>query len=456
MPCCLAVDIGASSGRHILGELKDGKLVCTEIYRFENGIKDENGSLVWDLDVLFEHILTGFEVCEEKGYFPISVAIDTWGVDYVLLNKKRRPILPCVSYRDSRTEGVPEEVFNIISKEKLYEKTGIQKQNFNTIYQLYCDKKSGKLDEAEHFLMIPDYIAYKLTGVMKNEYTNATTTNLVNAETKTWDTEILDALGIKKNIFCEPSLPKTVVGTFVDEVRCRVGFDCPVLLAPTHDTASAVAACPVDDKSVFLSSGTWSLVGTENLYPVTSKEAMDANFANEGGIDYRFRFLKNIMGMWLFQNIKRNLDNKYSYDEMMQMAMESSFTEKIDPTDESFLAPKNMIEAVRTYLGKPDLPIGDVLSSVYHSLAASYDKTVKEIESVAGKTVDRIAIVGGGCKDKYLNRLTKEYTGKTVTAGPVEGTAIGNLISQFMYHDQNLTLDDARKIIINTFDIQEV
>ncbi len=456
MPYCLAVDIGASSGRHILGELKDGKLICTEVYRFENGIKDENGVLVWDLDVLFEHILRGFEACTMQRKFPVSVAIDTWGVDYVLLNKKRRPILPCVSYRDSRTAGVPEEVFNIISKEKLYEKTGIQKQNFNTIYQLYCDKKSGKLDEAEHFLMIPDYIAYKLTGVMKNEYTNATTTNLVNAETKTWDTEILDALGIKKNIFREPSLPKTVVGTFVDEVRCRVGFNCPVLLAPTHDTASAVAACPVDDKSVFLSSGTWSLVGTENLYPVTSKEAMEANFANEGGIDYRFRFLKNIMGMWLFQNIKRNLDNKYSYDEMMNMAMESSFTEKIDPTDESFLAPKNMIEAVRTYLGKPELPIGDVLNSVYHSLAASYDKAVKEIESVAGKMVDRIAIVGGGCKDKYLNRLTKEYTGKAVTAGPVEGTAIGNLISQLMYHDRKLTLDDARKIIINTFDIQEV
>ena len=456
MPYCLAVDIGASSGRHILGELKDGKLVCTEVYRFENGIKDENGVLVWDLDVLFENILLGFEACYELGKFPISVAIDTWGVDYVLLNKKRRPILPCVSYRDSRTQGVPEEVFNIISKEKLYEKTGIQKQNFNTIYQLYCDKKSGKLDDAEHFLMIPDYIAYKLTGVMQNEYTNATTTNLVNAETKTWDTEILDALGIKKNIFREPSLPKTLVGTFVDEVRCRVGFDCPVLLAPTHDTASAVAACPVDEKSVFLSSGTWSLVGTENLSPVTSKEAMEANFANEGGIDYRFRFLKNIMGMWLFQNIKRNLDNKYTYDEMMQMAMESSFTEKIDPTNEAFLAPKNMIEAVRAYLGKPDLPIGDVLNSVYHSLASSYDKTVKEIEAISNKTVSRIAIVGGGCKDKYLNRLTKEYTGKTVTAGPVEGTAIGNLISQLMYHDKNLTLDDARKIIIDTFDIQEV
>jgi len=456
MPYCLAVDIGASSGRHLLGELKDGKLICTEIYRFENGIKEADGVLVWDIDSLLENVITGIERCKALGKIPETMAIDTWGVDYVLLDQSKKEILPCVSYRDSRTQGIPEEVFNIISQDTIYSKTGIQKQNFNSIFQLYCDKKSGKLEKAEHFLMIPEYLSFKLTGIIKNEYTNASTTSLINADTKTWDTEILDALGIKKSIFREPSLPGTEVGNFTHEIKERVGFDCKVLLCPSHDTASAVAACPIDEKSVFISSGTWSLVGTENLTPVTSKQAKNANLSNEGGIDYRFRFLKNIMGMWLFQNIKRNLDNKYTYDEMMFMAMESSFTEKIDPTDQVFLAPENMIEAVRGYLKKPDLPIGDVLNSVYHSLAYSYESTVKEIEKISNKKVDRIAIVGGGCKDKYLNSLTKKYTKKRVTAGPVEGTATGNIISQLRFLDSSLTLDKARQIVINTFDIQEV
>jgi len=456
MPYCLAVDIGASSGRHLLGELKDGKLICTEIYRFENGIKEADGGLVWDIDSLLENVITGIERCKALGKIPETMAIDTWGVDYVLLDQSKKEILPCVSYRDSRTQGIPEEVFNIISQDTIYSKTGIQKQNFNSIFQLYCDKKSGKLEKAEHFLMIPEYLSFKLTGIIKNEYTNASTTSLINADTKTWDTEILDALGIKKSIFREPSLPGTEVGNFTHEIKERVGFDCKVLLCPSHDTASAVAACPIDEKSVFISSGTWSLVGTENLTPVTSKQAKNANLSNEGGIDYRFRFLKNIMGMWLFQNIKRNLDNKYTYDEMMFMAMESSFTEKIDPTDQVFLAPENMIEAVRGYLKKPDLPIGDVLNSVYHSLAYSYESTVKEIEKISNKKVDRIAIVGGGCKDKYLNSLTKKYTKKRVTAGPVEGTATGNIISQLRFLDSSLTLDKARQIVINTFDIQEV
>ncbi len=456
MPCCLAIDIGASSGRHLLGEIVDGRLVTEEIYRFENGMKPQDGMLVWDIDALFADVVAGIARCKELGKIPDSMAIDTWGVDYVLLDAEGQEIRPCMAYRDSRTAGIPSEVFDIVSREELYSRTGIQQQDFNTIYQLYCDKKSGKLDDAAHFLMMPDYLAYKLTGVRRNEYTNATTTNLLNAETKQWDTVILEKLGIPASIFESPSVPGTVVGNFLPAIREKVGFDCTVRLCPSHDTASAVAACPIDEKSVFISSGTWSLVGTENLYPVTTPAAMEANLANEGGIEYRFRFLKNIMGMWLFQNIRRNLDKKYTYDEMMEMAMASDFTETIDPTNEAFLAPENMIEAIRTYLGKPDLPLGDVLSSVYHSLAASYRKTVEEIERVAGKTVDKVAIVGGGCKDRYLNRLTKEYTGRRVTAGPVEGTATGNILSQLMAMDDALTLQDARNIVIRTLDIQEV
>ena len=451
MSYCLAIDIGASSGRHLLGEIKDGRLVCEEIYRFENSIKDVDGTLIWDIESLLENVTAGIARCKEIGKIPETLAIDTWGVDYVLLDKDNKEILPCVSYRDSRTSGVPEEVFKIIPQNELYAKTGIQKQSFNTIYQLYCDKKSGKLDKAENFLLMPEYLSFKLTGVIKHEYTNSSTTNLLNAKEKVWDSEIIDALGLKKSLFTEISLPSTLVGSFTDEIKEKVGFDCKVVFCPSHDTAAAVAACPLDDNNLFISSGTWSLVGTENLYPVTTPEAMEANLTNEGGIDYRYRFLKNIMGMWLFQSIRKNLGKKYTYDEMMYMAMESDFTEKIDPTDEVFLAPESMIDAVRNYLGKPDLPLGDLLSSVYHSLAAIYDKTVKEIENISGKTVNAINIVGGGCKDEYLNRLTSQYTGKKVIAGPVECTATGNLTSQFIYLDNTITLEKARRIVRDTY-----
>lgn len=451
----LAIDIGASSGRHILGSIENGKLVLQEIYRFDNGIKNENGVLVWDIENLVNQVKLGIAKCKEIDKIPETVSIDTWGVDYVLLDKNKKKILPAVSYRDSRTEEAAQRVAEILPQEVLYSKTGIQKQNFNTIYQLYCDSRSGKLDSAEYFLMIPEYLSFKLTGVIKNEYTNATTTNLVNADTKQWDNEILEKLSINPKIFSPLSLPCAEVGDFSDDVIKELGFNAKVILCPSHDTASAVAACPIDDKSVYISSGTWSLIGTENLQPVLSEAALKANFTNEGGIKYRFRFLKNIMGMWLFQNIRKNLDKKYTYDEMMNMAMLSNFTERIDPTDDAFLAPENMIEAVRAYLGKPDLPLGDVLSSIYHSLAFSYDKAIKEIESISGKRIESIHIVGGGSKDKYLNQLTAKYTGKKVYTGLTEATATGNLIAQIMY-GQNKTLTEARQIIKETFNINEV
>ena len=451
MTYSLAIDIGASSGRHLLGYLENGKLITEEIYRFENGMKNENGTLIWDIEGLTAHVMAGIAKCKELGKIPATVAIDTWGVDYVLLDSDGKEILPCIAYRDSRTEGVPEEVFTLISKERLYEKTGIQKQNYNTIFQLYCDKKSGKLANAAGFLLIPEYLAYKLTGVAKHEYTICSTTGLLDAKTCTWDAEVLAALGLDASLFGDIAMPAEAVGTLTDAVKAYVGFDTTVVLAPAHDTAAAVAACPVNEESVFISSGTWSLVGTENLSPVTTLAAMEANLTNEGGVDYRYRFLKNIMGMWLFQSIRRDLDKRYTYDEMMHMAEASTFTEKIDPTSTAFLAPANMIEAVREALGRPDLPLGDVLSSVYHSLAASYDKTVKELEAISGKEITTVAIVGGGCKDDYLNRLTAKYTGKRVSAGPVECTATGNILAQLLYLDKSLTLAAAREIVKNTF-----
>ena len=399
MKYCLAIDMGASSGRHILGFMEDGKLKLEEIYRFENGIVDIDGTLCWDIDHLFTEIKNGLKECKKLGKIPETVAIDTWGVDYVLLDKDKKEIMPAVAYRDHRTSGVPEEIDGIIPRNELYERTGIQATNYNSIYQLYCDKKSGKLKNAEYFLMMPEYFSFKLTGEIRNEYTLSTTGGLVNTKTFERDEEILEKLGIPQKIFSPLSLPGTVVGTLTDEIKAEIGFDTTVILCASHDTASAVAACSVGDNGIYISSGTWSLIGTENAQPVTCEKSMNSGFTNEGGIEHRYRFLENIMGMWLLQNIRKNLDKKYTYDEMMQMAMESDFTECVNPNAEEFLAPESMIEAIRKYLGKPELPIGDVISCVYHSICNSSNDSVRSCIA--------------GCSEKDSSTVCKESTGKT-------------------------------------------
>lgn len=449
----LAIDIGASSGRHILAHFEDEKIVLEEIYRFENGMQPDGDHLIWDVAHLFSEVKAGIAKCREIGKIPQSVAIDTWGVDYVLLDADGKEILPAVAYRDSRTAAAQAPVSALIPPQALYRKCGIQHQNFNTIYQLYCDKQSGKLDGAKHCLMMPDYLSYKLTGICKNEYTNATTTNLVNAQSKTWDAELLSLLGIEPGLLQPLSLPGTVVGPFTEEIQAEVGFNATVLLAPSHDTASAVAACPLDDDSVYLSSGTWSLIGTENTAPILTDEACKANFTNEGGVEYRFRFLTNIMGMWLFQNIRNEIGKKYSYDEMMQLAMRSDYCRTFNCNDPTLTAPESMISAIQALLGE-ELPLGDVLSGVYHSLAASYKAAVEQIEALSGKRINKILIVGGGSKDRYLNELTARVTGKTVMTGLSEATALGNLLSQIMY-DREISLTEARDIVRKSFPIKE-
>lgn len=451
----LAIDIGASSGRHILGYIEDGKLKLEEVYRFENGFNNENGSLVWDTERLFNEVREGIKKCGEIGKIPTTVAIDTWGVDYVLLDKYKKEILPAFCYRDSRTESIISLVEEKIAPKDMYFKTGIQKQNFNTVYQLYADKLSGRLDEAEYFLMMPAYLSFKLTGVIKNEYTNATTGSLVNAQTHQWDKEIIDGLDLPRKLFGELSLPASKIGGFTDEIKEYVGFDSTVIFAPSHDTASAVAACPMGENDLYISSGTWSLIGTESLTAVISEDTFKANFANEGGIEYRFRFLKNYMGMWLLQNIRRNLNKSLTYDEMMYKAEACGSFDYLDVNHESFVAPENMIDAVKNYFGK-DMSLDEVLASVYHSLAKSYKLATEEIERLTGKTMNAIHIVGGGCQDKYLNRLTAQYTGKPVTAGPVEATAVGNLIAQLIYNKVCGDLTAARELIKKSFEIKEV
>lgn len=452
----LAIDIGASSGRHILGHVEKGKLLLEEIYRFENNIMEQEGSIVWDMIHLTNQVKAGIGVCKTLGKIPKTIAIDTWAVDYVLLDENGEEIWPCVAYRDPRTNGVPEQFHRAFTAELLYERSGIQPLNFNTLFQIYCDQRSGKLDQAKRLLMVPEYLSYKLTGVMKNEYTNTTTGGFVQVTTRQIDHELFRMLNIPTSLWGDLCVPGTTVGNFTQEIKEEMGFDATVIFCPSHDTASAVAACPVGDNGVYISSGTWSLIGTELTTPITTPEALHAGFTNEGGILYRYRFLKNFMGMWLFQNIRRNLDKQYTYDQMMEMAMASSYTKTIDPNAPEFVAPANMIEAIRTHLGEPELPIGDVLASVYHSLALSYKGAVETIEQLTGKEIDLINIIGGGSKDRYLNQLTKQYTGKRVLAGPTEATATGNLIAQLMADDPALTLEKAREMIKDSFELVEV
>lgn len=449
----LAIDIGASSGRHILSHIENGKLVLEEIYRFDNNLTQSKDGLVWDTDSLFAEVLCGIKKCKEIGKIPKSIAIDTWGVDYVLLDENKKEIKPCFCYRDGRTNAVIDEVESLVSPAALYAKTGIQKQNFNTIYQIYADKKNGRLQNAKYFLMMPEYLSFKLTGVCKNEYTNATTTGLVNANAKTWDTQIIHALGLTEDLLKPLFLPSSLVGHLSADIQKEVGFNSTVLFAPSHDTASAVCACPMQDDDLYISSGTWSLIGTEITDPILNDNARKLNFTNEGGIDYRFRFLKNYMGMWLFQNIRRNLDKSMTYDEMMELAKKCGEYKYFDVNDSTLVAPKNMIDAIGKLIGSDDL--GLILNSAYHSLAKSYSEAVAEIEAVTGKRFNAIHVVGGGCQDKYLNALTRDYTGKSVTAGPIEATATGNIISQII-RDKKISLATARDLIKNSFDIKEI
>ena len=481
----LAIDIGASSGRHLVGRYDGGRICTEEIYRFKNGISRGSEGLCWDIQHLTEEVVNGLREAGKRGIRPEVIAIDTWGVDYVLLDKDQKELLPVFAYRDDRTvrkfpmegfgkktgTGYPEEksaveaVRKLISPEELYSRTGIQFQPFNTIYQLYCDKLSGKLDKAEHFLMIPEYLAFKLTGVIRNEYTNATTTNLVHAETGSWDKEMIRRLGFPEKLFTDPLMPGSKVGELLPGIQKEAGFNSAVVFCPTHDTASAVCGSPISEDDMYLSSGTWSLMGIESTEPLLNEKFRVANFTNEGGIGRRFRVLKNIMGMWLIQNIQANLEAgiadksypagcKVSFDEIVSMAKASSFKETINVNDERLVAPENMVQSIRNILGKPELPVGDVISCVYHSLAEEYKRTAEEIETLTGKTYKKLYIVGGGCQNRYLNELAAEAIGKKVCAGPVEATACGNLLSQIMYQNPEMDLSKAREVIRRSFRIE--
>ena len=458
----LAVDIGASSGRHILGSLKDGKLNLEEIYRFPNGMKDVDGSVCWDVEALFCEIKEGLKRCKEAGKIPSYMGIDTWAVDYVLLDGKDQVLGKTYGYRDSRTTGMDEKVYEIISREELYGRTGIQKQIFNTIYQLMAvkQKEPELFDKAESLLFIPDYFHFLLTGVKKTEYTNATTSQLVSPRTKDWDYELIDRLEYSRKIFGKISKPGTYVGNFREEIRREVGFDCQVILPATHDTGSAVAAIPTTkDNALYISSGTWSLMGTELMAADCTLESMKRNLTNEGGYDYRFRYLKNIMGLWMIQSVRREFKEEYSYDYICRQASEQTIPSIVDCNDNCFLAPKSMIEEVKDYCQKSGQQVPknewETAAVIYNSLGRCYAETIAQIEQMTGQKYDRIYVVGGGANAEYLNRITAKYTGRAVYAGPGEATAIGNLLVQMLYNQEFVNLKMARACVKDSFEIRK-
>ena len=467
----LAIDIGASSGRHIIGRVENGKIVLEEVYRFVNSQVSRDGHDCWDMEKLVESVKAGIDAALEKG--PVeSIGIDTWGVDFVLLDEKGELCCDTVAYRDARTKGADAEIESqVISFEDLYSRCGIQKAPFNTIYQLWALKKEHpeQLERAASFLMVPEYLNYRLTGNIVHEYTDSSTTSLLDAEKKDWDFDLIERLGFPKRIFGKLEMPGATVGEYKGT---------KVVLPAMHDTGSAYLAVPArDDRAVYLSSGTWSLLGVENDHAITTPESCAANFTNEGGAWGRYRYLKNIMGLWMIQSIRRELNGvkyvegkdgeatakalagladyergrTYSFGDLAAAAESAKgFSTVVDVNDGRFLNPASMIGetvAAAAERGAAPKSVGELMECVYLSLAKCYADAIRRLSKITGREYTSINIVGGGCQDAHLNRLTAEATGLEVFTGPIEGTAIGNLIVQMIAGGEFADLAEARKAI---------
>lgn len=457
----LAVDIGASSGQHILGHLENGQMVLEEIYRFENGMDRQGGKLLWDTNRLFAEIVNGMKMCRQLNKIPVSMSIDTWAVDYLLLDEKNQVLGDTYGYRDGRTTGMDAEVYKFISEQDLYKRTGIQKQMFNTIYQLMAVKRQTPelLEKAKTFLMLPDYFQFLLTGRKVSEYTNATSTQLVSPGTKQWDKELIRLLGFPEDIFLPLKMPGTDVGELSGEIQAQTGFNCRVTLCASHDTASAVMAMPLlEGEGLYISSGTWSLMGVEAERADCREVSRQGNFTNEGGYDYRFRYLKNIMGLWMIQSVRHEQKDAYSFAQLCEMAAECrDFPSRVDVNDDVFLAPDSMTEAIQEYCRKTEqtVPVttGEIAAVIYQSLADCYGKTAVQLQENTGRTYNGIFVIGGGSNAAYLNQLTADAAGMDVWAGPGEATAVGNLMAQMIRNRELKDLAQARKSVADSFRI---
>ncbi len=459
----LAVDLGASSGRVIRGCLKEGKLDLEEICRFPNGMTKRDGHRYWDYDEIFRQICLGLKICKEQGRIPVSMGVDTWGVDFVLLDEQDRLIGQTVGYRDERTDGMDKEVNKLISQKDLYGRTGTLKAIYNTIYQLMALKmqEPEQLAAAHTLLMVPDYFHYLLTGVKSCEYSEATTSGLIDPKTRDWDLELIDLLGYPRRIFRKPVPAGTAIGTLREDLVRSIGFDLTVTAPCSHDTQSAIAALPAEGSdNLYISSGTWSLMGVERAEADCSERSAQLNFTNEGGYGGSVCYLQNIMGLWMIQSVRHEFGDQYGYGEICEMAEAcKDFPSRVDAGDERFLNPPSMTEAVQTYCRETGQPVpetlGELATVIYASLAECYARTADLLEEMTGKKYTSIYIVGGGSQADYLNRLTAIASGRRVYAGPSEATAIGNILCQMIRSGEISSLEEGRRIVRASFAIKK-
>jgi rhamnulokinase len=438
----LAVDIGATSGRAVVGTLRDGKLDMWEVHRFPNHFIDVHGRCFWDVFALYEEIKKSLVACRKEGIRLHSIGMDTWGVDFAYIGEDGSILGLPRAYRDPYTEGAPEELFQIIPHEELYRLTGVQIMNFNSLFQLYRARQQGfaPFQAAKHILFMPDLLTYMLTGRALCEYTIASTSQMLNPVTRKFNTELLSRLGIAPSLVCDPVMPGTEAGRLTARLSQALDMEpVPVIAVAGHDTASAVAAVPAEDAHfAYLSSGTWSLMGIETDEPLLTEASMRHNFTNEGGIEGSICFLKNLQGMWLLEECRREWAEKgrsYSYPQIVEMAKASeAFPSIVNPDDPAFAHPLSMCEAIVEYCRMSFQPLpetdSDIAGLIFHSLATRYKETLDTLKAIAPFPIERLHIIGGGSQNKLLNQLTADATGLSVVAGPAEATATGNIMLQ--------------------------
>ncbi|MBP9987951.1 MAG: rhamnulokinase [Ruminococcus sp.] len=461
----LAFDFGASSGRAIIGKFDGKKIELEEVHRFTNDPVSVGGTVYWDVLRLFHEIKQGIIKARMAGGFD-SIGIDTWGVDFGLIDKEGKLMENPIHYRDARTAGLVEESFNTLSKEKIYGITGIQFMELNTLFQLISLKKNRPwmLERADKMLFMPDLFAYMLTGKMCAEYSIASTSQLIDLEKKTWSKEILDAFGISENIFAPLVKPGTVLGTLTPEICEECGVESvPVISVCGHDTQSAITSVPCPDgKFAFLSSGTWSLFGTELDKPIVNETSMNINITNEGGFDDTTGFLKNIIGLWLIQESRRQWQRQgedYSYADLEKMALATEpFKCFIDPDAPEFVPHGNIPKRVQEFCQRTGqyVPqtVGEIMRCIYESLAMKYNLTFEKLRECTEQDYPVIHVIGGGTKDGLLCQMTANSCNRTVKAGPIEATVMGNIAVQLMSDGSIENIGQARKIVADSSELK--
>ncbi|TDQ38273.1 rhamnulokinase [Aureibacillus halotolerans] len=455
----LAFDLGASSGRLLVGALTDGCLVVKEVHRFDNTPVRVHDALHWDVLKLWHEMKVGLKKAVDGGWKPESIGIDTWAVDYGLLDRQGQLLGHPFHYRDQRTKAVMDNAFQTVSREDIFMETGIQFLEFNTLYQLISQQQSDpeRLEQAKTLLMMPDLLRYFLTGETFAERTNASTTQCWSPKTETWSKSLFDAFDLPIRLMPPLLAPGDKAGTLTAAVTEETGMDpIPVIAVGEHDTASAVAAVPAKDTPfAYLSCGTWSLLGTEVETPVITEQSATWNFTNEAGVYGSYRLLKNIMGLWLLQESMRVWEREgkpFSFEKMNnEVAVVAPFRSLIDPDDPRFLKPANMVQAIQQYCADTNQPVpatqGEIVRTILESLALAYRRTLERTEQLVGNTFQGLHMVGGGIQNKVLCQMTANAIGRPVWAGPIEGTGIGNMLVQLIALGRIEDLQEARRIV---------